>query len=83
MSFARVVSLLALVCALALTLGKVAGFVVLVVCTQVANATWANWTSPTDGHPAALAWLGSVSGHRNGSHQSGRAGEATRLFLGR
>lgn len=36
-----------------------AGFVVLVVFTQVANATWANWTSPTDGHPAALLWMSS------------------------
>jgi membrane protein DedA with SNARE-associated domain len=36
-----------------------AGFVVLVVCTQVANATWAAWTKPGSGHPAALLWLSS------------------------
>lgn len=36
-----------------------AGFVALVVCTQVANATWAAWTEPGKGHPAALLWLSS------------------------
>ena len=36
-----------------------AGFVALVICTQVANGTWAAWTKPGEEHPVALLLMSS------------------------